>query len=97
MTTRLSPIRKISAKVFLLSGALLLALPFSAEAATLSVNSATDYTSAGLYLNAGQQFTVTATGLVNLDVSYGPYIVDANGTIDTAPVYGGQGYNFFLT
>lgn len=23
--------------------------------------------------------------------------MDANGTIDTAPVYGGQGYNFFLT
>jgi hypothetical protein len=60
-----------------------------------SVDSSKFVTAAGVQASPGQVFTITATGTVNLADQDGPYVVDANGTIVTAPPAGSGAYNFF--
>lgn len=90
-------IKMIFQKSLVFSGiAFLLAFnPSTANSATVSVNSASSFTTTGMYLNAGEQFYVSASGSVNLATVDGPYMTDANGIITVAPSSETGAYNYF--
>ncbi len=49
----------------------------------------------GILAAAGQGFTISASGTVNIADEDGPYITDADGTIVTAPPPGSGAYDYF--
>jgi hypothetical protein len=49
----------------------------------------------GIFATAGQPFTVSATGSVDLAIFDGPYDADADGTITVAFPPGSRAYNYF--
>lgn len=70
----------------------------SAYGTTVTVDSAALFNPTGIFASSSQVFLITATtGTVNLANFDGPYIVDANGTVTTAPPVGSVAYNFFTS
>jgi hypothetical protein len=65
-------------------------------ARTFEVRASQFVTSTTMRALAGERFTITAHGSVNLADRDGPCIVDADGTIKTAPAKGSGAYNFFI-
>jgi hypothetical protein len=66
-------------------------------AGTITVDSAKLFNPTGIDASAGERFSITASGAVNLAIFDGPYITDPNGVITTAPAPGTGAYNFFTS
>ena len=66
-----------------------------AKASSFVVSPQYDSVLSDIFVTAGQQYNLTATGLVNLALFDGPYITDANGAIVSSPPVGSGAYNYF--
>jgi hypothetical protein len=64
-------------------------------AVPFTVNAADNFDPTGLFIPAGTNVAITATGEVNLALFDGPYITNSDGTILTAPPPGSGAFVFF--